>query len=119
MGFKFNPLTGQLDLVDNVYDQFSLNLPANSTTQIDNFNLSEFISIDYSLSFKNDAQAKYKGLKLYVTRTDTDVHDQVYARSRGSMAIEVITSVVGSGLVMSVKNNESFAIDAIITRAVL
>jgi hypothetical protein len=119
MAFEFNATTGQLDLVKSVYRKIRRSLPAGSTTTVETIPIANFVSIDYSASLKNDAQAKYKGFKFYVTRTDTDVVDQVYARSHQPLNIEMTTQVVGSDFVLKFKNNETFALELILTRAKL
>lgn len=118
MGFRFNALTGNLDLVTNqVYKKIKYTIPAMTSAAVDIVPLSSFSSVDYSASFKTST--KNRGLKIFVSKAVSGIKELVFAKVGDFINIEVTTSISGSDLLVNVQNQETTAVDIVITRALL
>lgn len=114
MGFKFNPLTGRLDLVEHSNTTgpttTTIAIPAGQTVTVDSVLYSSIKSINYFVNLIKDDFTKVKSLKMTVLKINSDVRDTVYARFGNDLNCSISSLVVGSNADLIVTNNEAFDI---------
>lgn len=111
MGFKLNPLTGKLDLVNNLISgTTSVLVPAGQTVTVDSVTHSTLKTIDYLVNIHKSDFTKTRAFKMILSRDGSDVKDSVYSRVGNDLNCAVVSNVVGLDAIISVTNNEAFDI---------
>jgi hypothetical protein len=121
MGFKFNPLTGELDLVGqgSANPTASINIPAGQTVTIDSSLHAELKSISYFINLHKSDFTKIRSFKMSLVRVGSQVQDSVYSRIGNDLDCAVVSDVVGLNATIAVTNNEAFDITCSFNKNVL
>jgi hypothetical protein len=109
--FKFNPLTGDLDLVNGQPKTVTVSIPSGSTVTVDSVLYASIKSIDYFISLYKPDFTKAKSLKMTVTKINSDLSDTVYSRVGNDVDCSVIANKVGLNANLIITNNEAFSIE--------
>lgn len=112
MGFKFNPLTGRLDLVGQVNGTptSNINIPAGQTVTIDSSLHADLKSISYFINLHKSDFTKIRSFKMNLVRIGSQVKDSVYSRIGNDLNCAVVSDVIGLNATIAVTNNEAFDI---------
>jgi hypothetical protein len=102
------PKTLVIDLSDNIN--------AGATKIVDVIALSQFSAIEYFVNMKVAGPTKNKFLKILVSRTETDVETQVYARRGDQIDIAIDAFVSGLNAELRITNNELVSLEIAATR---
>lgn len=108
--FKFNPLTGELDLVNGKEKTISVVISPGATTTVDSVLYSSMKSIEYSIVLHKSDFTKSKSMKMITTKVNSDLRDSVFAKTGNQVNCEVNSLVVGLNAELVVKNNEAFSV---------
>ena len=108
--FKFNPLTGELDLVNGKDKTITVIVASGATTSVDSVLYSSMKTIEYSIVLHKSYFTQSKSLKMITTKFNSDLSDMVFARYGNSLDCEITSQVVGLNAELIVKNNELFPI---------
>lgn len=104
--------------IAQVWDSFPFQIDPGQTVAIDSCPLSDFQHAEYIINFTNQTNVNTKSLNLSVKRADSDVEETVYSRL-GSLAVNVTPLINGLNYELQVTNNEAFAIEGTLARALL
>jgi hypothetical protein len=104
------PKTLVIDLADTIL--------AGATKAVDAIPLSAFSALEYFVNTKSESPVKAKFLKVLVSKTDTEVETQVYARRGDQIDIEIDAFISGANAELRIKNNESFSLEIAATRII-
>jgi hypothetical protein len=114
MGFKFNPLTGRLDLVDHGNQAgpttTTVSVPAGQSVTVDTVLLSTMTAVDYFISLFKADYTQTRSLKMTVVKQGSSVADSVYSRVGNNLDCLVVADVVGPNATIAITNNEAFNI---------
>lgn len=91
-------------------------IAANSTKTVDRIPLVAFECLEYSVTYKSDAEDKRKTLKLSLRKDDSTIETQVFAKTGDVLDVAIDADVVGSDAELQVINNEGFDLDFIASR---
>jgi hypothetical protein len=125
MTFKFNPLTGELDLFQrrsndpatSIWTRFTVTASASSSSIIDQVALSGFSSLKYIVSIEDNGRVKTQ--ELLVCNDNGDIKDAVFGRLGASINF-AITSIANAGnFELQFTNNETNNLNINIARLVL
>jgi hypothetical protein len=92
---------------------------ASSSKVIDTIPLIDFKLIEYTFRASNSPNNKTKGLKMIVTKTDSSINDQVFAKIGDAISFNLNTQINGTDMNLILQNNETFALDLALIRAML
>lgn len=81
MAYKFNPLARRFEFVDpsDGSNLLTLNIDPGNTGVLDQFVTENFRQADYLINIFDETDSKYKGVKLSVLKTDSEVKTSVYS----------------------------------------
>lgn len=119
MGFKFNPLTGKLDLVNNIVSTTSVLVPAGQTVTVDSVTHATLKSIDYLVNIHKSDFTQTRTFKMLLSRDGSDVKDSIYSRVGNGLSLQVVSSVVGLNATIAVTNNEAFDVTCSFNKNIL
>lgn len=106
MGFKFNPLTGELDLVNGLKKKIVRAISPGST-DVSDINLSSSLfGASYTISAKTNDNTKSKTLVCIVSNNSLSINDQVGFKT-GSLKLDVNNVINGANHNLIIKNNET------------
>ena len=101
----------------NVWIRLSASIPANSTVVVDSEKLTDFTQLEYAVKFREPTLEKNKSLKISVSRDDTLVNDQIYAKQGDPIDIEVNAMSDGIDYSLEFKNNTALGVEATLIKA--
>ncbi len=123
MGFKFNPLTGRIDLVEHSNQAgpatTTVAVPAGQVVTVDSVLLSTIKAMDYFISLYKSDFTQVRTLKMNVVKIGSSVSDSVYSRVGNNLDCLVIADAVGPNATISITNNEAFDINCSFNKNVL
>jgi len=123
MGFKFNPLTGRLDLVEHSNTAGPtttvVTVPAGQVVTVDSVVFSTIKALNYFIHLSDSAFTQFRILKMTVVKAGSGVNDQVYSRDGNSLDCLVVADVVGPNATIAITNNEAFDITCSFNKTVL
>lgn len=125
MGFKFNPTTGELDLVNAAnstpgnYPGFILTstIPALATAVSDQNAHATFSGINYRIFAASQDGSKYKILNCFVSKIGSNTFDQV-AFKVGDLQFSVQNNITAGYHELSIENFETQPINITIQKEI-
>lgn len=127
MSFKYNPFTGNFDIVDkgggggspSIGEILTGQILSSENKIIDQNLISSCFNIAYTISIYNITQNKYKSLNVSITNKTTDVDFQIFNKSGDSISIEVDSIVNSPNIELLIKNNSGFTLDYKILKIII
>lgn len=103
----------------SVWKRLSVEVAASSQISADTNALAEFKAVEYIITVYNEAQDKYRSFHLSAIRKSGGVADSVFNKKGDSINYDVSVSISGSDVVLTLDNQESFALDATIYKLII
>ena len=122
MAFKFNPFTGNFDLIqpggDTVWVKDSDTVTASTTLIYDTIDLTTFNHLEYIINYE-DTSNNRKSLKLSVINDNGTIEETVYSLLGSAMDVDVETDINAGNFELKFINNEAFDVDISTARLTL
>ena len=125
MAFKFNPFTGNFDIVrapsagTSPWTLISNTVNASSNLTFDTIALASFKSAEYIITYTNVTTSDVKSLKLSVVNDNGSLQDTVRDKKGANVDVDVSADVSGSDFQLNFTNNETDNIDISVAKLTL
>lgn len=87
-----------------------------TTVDTDIFPIDELTSVEYAITFSNEALGVFKSLYLRASKKNNQVVDSVFAKIGDSINVRLNSKIELSNFVLEVSNYENYALDITISK---
>lgn len=101
------------------WQRFTVNIPANSTTVIDNNLLNDFSRINYIINFKGMTSNSTKGFELAVQNNNGSLSDTLSVRLGGPLQVFANVTDDSVDMFLEIQNDESEVVTVSFIRNIL
>lgn len=127
MSFKFNPITGTLDLVNatggtttQVWSRISSTVNALNASTVDSIANTSFKSLKYIVTIFNDANTSYRSFEYSVLNDNGSYKEtKTHKLSASGPNVQISTFNNAGNFELIINNNEAFNVQVEIGRLVL
>lgn len=122
MSIKFNPFTGNLDLVggsDTTWSKLSNTIPSSSVSVVDSISNNDFESLKYIVTIFNKANSAYRSFEFSILNNNGSYKDVLSHKIKSGASVSVDTNNNAGTLELKITNNESFDLQVELAKLIL